>query len=484
MDNRPRHLSLFSGAGGGEYAARILDWRTVCYVERAAYCQQVIQARIRDGVFCDAPIWDDVCTFDGRPWRGLVDVLSAGFPCQPFSVAGLGLGVDDDRNGWPDTARIIREIRPRFALLENVPNLTSGSHGYYGTVLGDLAALGYDAAWGVLSAQDCGAPHIRKRLWILASEGDVADADRRRRGEFWEQDRQPGHQSTRGNEPHRRGSAQLADSDGTRRGKRRGAEPMGPEHAPTQCGGREGGWWDTDPAEGEAQSRVGQVVDGMAHRRDRLRATGNGQVPIVAAVAWHQLMEARRRQRRVARPILRHRQPKPDNTQTTQGSQVRGNRNKARGSGYEREIVQIIQDLALPAHRVPLSGAMAGYRDDVVVCDRWRVEVKYRQKAAGFSRLHGWRQTALASTDVIGLPGANLFRRPIGLHLVESGLVVYSLIHWVAICRAAVDGVDLDPILVTKKVTPQLGLLGWLGEADALALRRPRHPWVVCVRDA
>ena len=160
-------LSLFSGAGGGLLGSKLLGWKCVGYVEQNEYCQRVLRARIRDGFLDDAPIFPDVRTFNGRPYRGRVDIVTAGFPCQPFSVAGRRKGAGDERNMWPDTIRIIREVRPRCALLENVPGLISS--GYFGTVLGDLAESGFDAEWCVLSAQDCGAPHIRKRLWIVAS---------------------------------------------------------------------------------------------------------------------------------------------------------------------------------------------------------------------------------------------------------------------------------------------------------------------------
>lgn len=163
-----REISLFSGAGGGLLASHRLGWRTVCYVEKDSYCQQVIQARIRDGYLDDAPLWDDCATFDGIPWRGRCDVVSAGFPCQPFSVAGSGRAADDERNGWPATIRILREVGPRYAFLENVPGLLAPSHGYFGEILRDLAEAGYDARWQVLSAADVGAPHLRKRLWIVA----------------------------------------------------------------------------------------------------------------------------------------------------------------------------------------------------------------------------------------------------------------------------------------------------------------------------
>lgn len=141
-------------------------FRTICYVEWDEYAAQIIQKRIQDGFLDDAPIWDNVFTFDGRPFYGLVDILSAGFPCQPFSVAGVGLGEDDPRNGWPSTFRIICEVQPRIVRLENVPGLLS--HQYFGVILGQLAGAGYRIGWDSLSAKEVGAPHLRNRVWIMA----------------------------------------------------------------------------------------------------------------------------------------------------------------------------------------------------------------------------------------------------------------------------------------------------------------------------
>lgn len=165
-------LSLFSGAGGGLLGTKLLGFRAVGYVERDAHCQKVLSQRIEDGLLDPAPVFGDIHAFLRDGWagryRGLVDVVSAGFPCQPFSVAGKQLAHDDDRNLWPETAEVLRVVRPRWALLENVPGLLSGRHGYFGRVLGDLAEMGFDAEWGVLGASDAGAPHYRRRLWILA----------------------------------------------------------------------------------------------------------------------------------------------------------------------------------------------------------------------------------------------------------------------------------------------------------------------------
>ena len=159
-------LALFAGAGGGILGGKLLGWTTVCAVEWEAYPASVLIARQNEGVLPPFPIWDDVRTFDGRPWRGRVDVVSGGFPCQDISAAGKGAGIDGERSGmWAHMARIVREVGPRFVFVENSPMLTSRG---LGRVLGDLAAMGYDARWGVLGAVDAGAPHKRDRIWIVA----------------------------------------------------------------------------------------------------------------------------------------------------------------------------------------------------------------------------------------------------------------------------------------------------------------------------
>jgi len=172
-----KEISLFSGVGGGVLASRLLGWETVAYVEWDDFAKKVLKARIEDGSIHDAPIFSDAQEFDGAAWQGKADVISAGFPCQPFSVTGLREGVNDERNMWPATLRVIRDVRPRYAFLENVPGLLSEGHGYFGTVLGDLAESGFDAVWDVISASSVGAPHRRDRLWILAYRPDSGQPD-------------------------------------------------------------------------------------------------------------------------------------------------------------------------------------------------------------------------------------------------------------------------------------------------------------------
>lgn len=161
-----REMALFAGAGGGILGGKLLGWECVCAVEWEPYPAAVLAARQNEGFLPPFPIWDDVQTFDGRPWRGLVDVVSGGFPCQDISAAGKGAGITGERSGmWKHMARIIGEVRPRYVLVENSPVLTSRG---LDVVLGDLAAMGYDAEWGVLGAVDAGAPHRRERIWIVA----------------------------------------------------------------------------------------------------------------------------------------------------------------------------------------------------------------------------------------------------------------------------------------------------------------------------
>ena len=170
-------INLFSGYGGFDLALRLagIESRTVCYVEWDKYCQQVLEARIEDGVLDDAPIWDDVREFDGVPWRGRVDIISASPPCQPYSTAGKREGKADSkgRNLFPDTLRIVGEVQPRRVYLENVPGLTAkpkdGRPSYISEIIGQFSALGYDCRWDIVSAKDAGAPHLRKRWWLVAN---------------------------------------------------------------------------------------------------------------------------------------------------------------------------------------------------------------------------------------------------------------------------------------------------------------------------
>lgn len=160
-------IALCAGVGGLEIGLHIAEpgYETVCYVERDAFAASVLVARMADQALCDAPLWDDVKSFDGRRWRGAVDILTAGYPCQPFSFSGHRRGEDDPRHLWPHVARIIGECEPEWVFAENV-----AGHVDLGlaTVISDLERLGYGVEAGLFSAAEVGAAHWRTRLFILA----------------------------------------------------------------------------------------------------------------------------------------------------------------------------------------------------------------------------------------------------------------------------------------------------------------------------
>ncbi len=290
-------LELFAGAGIPGLALKhtIPNYRTVGYVEWDEYCCKVIEQRIKDGILDDAPIWQvDIREFNERIAPGYaekVDLISGGFPCQPFSVAGKRRGADDDRDMWPATRDTLRIVQPTYAFLENVPALLAS--GYFGRITGDLAEIGYDLRWGVVGAADVGAPHLRKRIWILADSQSVAEWSRLRQGEPAELGR--GRSGD--------GSSQVADTVFCGRGEVRTGRPLredqqcrasapidplslsnglqgeqeagaAPEPTDRPSEGSNPGWWSVEPD-------VGRVANGIPHRVDRLKAIGNGWVPQV-----------------------------------------------------------------------------------------------------------------------------------------------------------------------------------------------------------
>lgn len=173
------HASLFSGIGGFDLAAEWAGWTNAFNCEIDPFCRRVLKYH-----FPNAIQYDDIKTTDFTVWRGRIDVLTAGFPCQPFSVAGKRKGTDDDRYLWPEVSRAVREIRPRWVVGENVRGFVNWSDGMVlDTVFADLEAIGYEVQPFVLPACAVGAPHRRDRVWIVAHRSDTGPESLRERQE-------------------------------------------------------------------------------------------------------------------------------------------------------------------------------------------------------------------------------------------------------------------------------------------------------------
>jgi len=175
-------IALCAGYGGLEIglaaACEFVGWqsRVAAYVEREAYAAALIASRMEAGALDAAPIWSDLVTFDAAAWRGAVDCITAGFPCQPHSHAGKRKGTDDERWIWPDIRRIVRESGAWLVVLENVTGLLSS--GGFDDVLRDLAEDGFDAEWLVLPAAAAGAAHRRERVFIVAYSARIRRGER------------------------------------------------------------------------------------------------------------------------------------------------------------------------------------------------------------------------------------------------------------------------------------------------------------------
>ncbi|MGK7753749.1 DNA cytosine methyltransferase [Roseovarius sp. C03] len=297
---RPRRgLSLCAGGGGLDLGLMLAEpgFETACFVEWEPAAQDVLVAAMRAGYFAEAPIWDDVRSFDGCPYRGAIDTLLAGYPCQPFSRAGRRHAERDPRHLWPDIARIAQEIEPVWILLENVED-----HVELGleTVLRELRSMGYTVASGLFSAGEVGAPHERKRVFVMgcrtAAAPALADAGGPRlQGAEFGVARGVGPRSrTYGSTPecgrprlHPPGPAEL-DAWRALLGSR-------PDLAPALALDDLLLWARDDPAalevalETPAQSALCGMADGLAARTLALKMLGNGVHPLAAGYAIRSL---------------------------------------------------------------------------------------------------------------------------------------------------------------------------------------------------
>ena len=160
-------LSICTGYGGIELGLKPImpRIRTVCYVENEVGASKILGARIRDGILDDAPIWTDLRTFDAKAWRGKIHLVTGGFPCQPHSIAGKKQGADDPRELSGEVLRIAEELGCPTLFLENVETI---KRFYWDTIRPQLHRLGYKTKEGIFSAEEAGAPHRRRRFFILA----------------------------------------------------------------------------------------------------------------------------------------------------------------------------------------------------------------------------------------------------------------------------------------------------------------------------
>jgi DNA (cytosine-5)-methyltransferase 1 len=299
-------LSLFSGIGGLDLGLQRAGMTIAGQVEIDPWCRKILAKH-----WPEVPRHDDVRTCPAWWGSRRADVVCGGFPCQPVSVAGKGLAQDDPRWLWPAFADTIRAVRPRFVLVENVPGLLGRG---MGDVLADLAGLGYDAEWDCLSAADFGAPHLRKRIWI------VAYPDRRRLAEQPQRDGEP---VARIKPPPGHDALGLRDALADTAGARRETRPPRTSRPPRDETRRPGsdrldstladaasprpqdgraqaaraarpprwveperlGWWAAEPG-------MGRVAHGIPGRVDRLRGLGNAVVPQVAEHIGRMIMAA------------------------------------------------------------------------------------------------------------------------------------------------------------------------------------------------
>ncbi len=323
-----RGVALCAGSGGLELGIAIAEpaYRCVCYVEGEARNAATLIRRMGERRLGEAPIWSDVRTFDGKPWRGVVDIVSGGYPCQPFSLAGKRRGESDHRHLWPSIARIIGEMGPEWCFFENVPgHLSLG----FEEVANDLGRLGYKVAVGLFTAEEVGAPQIRERLFILAHaerdgweggepaagqapnvrrrfaepRGALANASDSGRG--WEG---PGSRLGRRVAFARASRGVSGSTVGDSQGVGFGQGPELAVHAGQLAApftsrllplfppgpGDLDAWREVLAYRPELEPAVCRVADGVADRVDRLRSVGNGVVPLEAAYALGVLRDALR----------------------------------------------------------------------------------------------------------------------------------------------------------------------------------------------
>ena len=272
-------ISLCSGYEGiGIGLKKIIpNFRTICYVEREAFAVANLVAKIKKGALDDAPIWDDLTDFNCEPWIGKVDIITGGYPCQPFSHAGQRKGTDDRRHLWPHIRRIVNTIRPGFCFFENVEgHITLG----LSTVVSDLAEMGYQTTWGLFSAEEVGAPQPRKRVFVLAKSSRFRWG--RWNKEFGEYTRGLHLGNASDTRLSDRPNKEMEKSEEIKKFKRSNGWPARPNERQYR--------WEpprtVKPAMGGNLDGTPDRLVQSTSRVDELRLLGNGCVPQTVTKAW------------------------------------------------------------------------------------------------------------------------------------------------------------------------------------------------------
>ena len=262
------HGSLFSGIGGFDLAAQWMGWTNVFQCEKDDWCRKVLAKN-----FPQTERFADIKEFDATKYNGAIDIISGGFPCQPFSVAGKRKGKEDDRYLWEEMLRVIGEVEPTYVVGENVTGIIGLA---LDTVLSDLEAQGYTTETFIIPACGKNAWHRRDRVWIVAYANSIGRQDEQKEngksicnGEW----NNPIEKQGREQQQCRTGksSSVFANTDNTGCEEQRKPITDGKELFAPKCSS----WWQTEPA-------VGRVVDGLPNRVDRLKGLGNAIVPQVA----------------------------------------------------------------------------------------------------------------------------------------------------------------------------------------------------------
>ena len=316
--NRPLNvISFCSGYGGIERGLDLAgtDHRVLAYVEIEAYAIANLVNKMESGQLDAAPIYTDLKTFPAHLFRDCVDLITGGYPCQPFSAAGRRKGEDDPRHLWPYIRRHIDSIRPTQCFFENVEGHISLG---LSSVISDMEEDGYSTTWGIFSAAEVGAPHQRKRVYILANtishpireqprwvgrkdgQGETltgVDGEAQRMADTNSSRCQQGNQETEGQPSEQLNGDSLQrkttypDIERLQGRLQRGIiDPQGWEEQEVRCTTQRSDRWSWDRHNiWSSEPNVDRVVDGCADRVDRIRMLGNGVVPQTAARAWEVL---------------------------------------------------------------------------------------------------------------------------------------------------------------------------------------------------